>query len=908
MSQISFYTSSFFAIFLLFLLSFTSHLHAQGRQETIVRSGETVTDGNGTYDGFNEVMLIDNGMISFRSELLGTSGGGDDDSGIFAINNIGDRIQRARTGSIAHDSNGIVSRVRNFGLNESGVSLFHSTFRETAGGSTDDTGLYIAFNSQFTVGREGATVPGGDGQLGHFFLNPKSYGFNRSTATSFSSYLANTPGGQSDDNRIYNSYVNPSEYVREGDAAPNNLGSFSAFGSRTDLNDAGEISFVGYAGDTTGVYRGTQNNITPILIEGDLAPDGNGTFSSTSMTVINNSGQIAFKAFFSNTSNGNSDNEAIVVADGSSVVQIAREGKHAGGNGVFNSFLFDTVKINNQGQVGFAAELRETEGASSDNSAVYRSSASGNFLTEIAREGDQTGDGRLANLRFVDIAMNERGNVAFSTLLTDTENERGIFVGDGIELVTVAQSGQELDGSTISAFGFQGGQGTSNGLNGYGQIAYTAYLEDGRKLLQLWTPDLHWRRTYGSNWSSSSAWTLGIAPDEIYDVYIDPESSMTVDGNVDATVNSLTVGGGDGIATLRMESGAIIFSKLGTTIQSTGVLTGDGTIAGANVDNLGVVFADNLRIGDTLKNAGVVRGSGRIDANFDNTSDGEFRVASGEYMRLTGASFYNAGKIENLGGELEVSQHIYNERVTGLITGRDSIMRFNGGVENNGAMAFTNGINDVFGDINNRGVISVSGGAEAIFYDDIVQDGVFEVAAFGTRTSSAVVLRDFSAGGFTGGGDLFLQGDLRPGHSPASVLMDGNLYLGGGTITEIELAGLDIGEFDQLVVTGDLSLAGSLQVSLIDGFVLSNNQTFEIGNVSGDLLGQFTNLDDGDLVGNFGGFNLFITYAGGDGNDIALFTNPVPEPGIMGMATILGIGMMLRRRRRSVLANAVGTA
>ena len=68
--------------------------------------------------------------------------------------------------------------------------------------------------------------------------------------------------------------------------------------------------------------------------------------------------------------------------------------------------------------------------------------------------------------------------------------------------------------------------------------------------------------------------------------------------------------------------------------------------------------------------------------------------------------------------------------------------------------------------------------------------------------------------------------------------------------------------------------------------------------VGGTLTGQYDDLGEGDLVGNFGGQDLFITYGGGDGNDVALFTNAVPEPTtVLIWSMLAGVGMTVRRRR-----------
>ena len=131
----------------------------------------------------------------------------------------------------------------------------------------------------------------------------------------------------------------------------------------------------------------------------------------------------------------------------------------------------------------------------------------------------------------------------------------------------------------------------------------------------------------------------------------------------------------------------------------------------------------------------------------------------------------------------------------------------------------------------------------------------------------------------------------------------------GGKL-EIELGGTFDGggdnsltEFDWLDIDGDLELAGVLDVQLINDFLLDDLFTFEIINLGVDstLTGQFDGLSEGGLVGNFGGADLFITYAGGDGNDIVLYNNStsIPEP-ISTSLLIFGLGGFVARRRSRI--------
>lgn len=144
-----------------------------------------------------------------------------------------------------------------------------------------------------------------------------------------------------------------------------------------------------------------------------------------------------------------------------------------------------------------------------------------------------------------------------------------------------------------------------------------------------------------------------------------------------------------------------------------------------------------------------------------------------------------------------------------------------------------------------------------------------------------------------------MEGDLRPGNSPGSMSFGGDLVLGSGASTLIELGGLNIGDFDQLLVQGDLFLGDSqLDVALWEGFTLSNGMEFLVADVEGNLFGQFSGLGEGSLVGNFGGTDLFITYNGFGGNSgVGLFT-AIPEPSAFALVGILCVPVLFRRRRR----------
>jgi hypothetical protein len=117
-------------------------------------------------------------------------------------------------------------------------------------------------------------------------------------------------------------------------------------------------------------------------------------------------------------------------------------------------------------------------------------------------------------------------------------------------------------------------------------------------------------------------------------------------------------------------------------------------------------------------------------------------------------------------------------------------------------------------------------------------------------------------------------GTIAPGNSAGATEILGDLTITAGVL-EIELGGtVAASEFDQLIISGDAMLNGTLDVSLLGGYTLDPAVSFEILNIAGTRAGEFTGLTEGSLVGNFG-LDLFITYLAGDGNDVALFTAPL---------------------------------
>lgn len=295
---------------------------------------------------------------------------------------------------------------------------------------------------------------------------------------------------------------------------------------------------------------------------------------------------------------------------------------------------------------------------------------------------------------------------------------------------------------------------------------------------------------------------------------------------------------GSGTLTLSANvTNALTVSNGRVVVGATSTLTGDVT-TGANgrvENNGGTIYATNF------DNAGDFSGNAEVYGSFLNRSTGDVSLGSGQSMILqSSAAHSNAGLVEVLGNSvfqatLESEGPFTNTSGgSSLIVARNASLRFHSGLTNQGAMSMIYGLTDFFGDINNAsgGSISVAGGAGVTFFDDVEHNGTITVSVAGSTRSSAVFLGSLSgAGSFTGGGDVFILGDLRPGNSPAIVTMANNVSLAAGSRTHIELAGTTAGTgYDRLVVNGELQLGGALQVSLTGGFNPSEGQSFDILN------------------------------------------------------------------------------
>jgi hypothetical protein len=690
-----------------------------------------------------------------------------------------------------------------------------------------------------TIAETGDLSPDGNGVFGSFTLNVF---INQSGNVLFESNLTGTSGGTADNFGIFREFEGTiSEIVREGDAAPDGNGIFQTFLS-PHVDDSGSVVFrgnlTGTSGgstDTTGIFEGSGASVTTVVRAGQLVPEGNGVFAGFTAPSPNSNSRMTFRSNLSGTSGGAADNAGIYLASNGNPTNIARKGQTVpGGNGTFDNF--SASLINCLGQISFSAELLNTVGGNADNKAIFRSTDEN--IVEIARKGMLAPDnnGTLQSFPQMFFPINDLGEIAFEAGLTGTiggsTDNNGMFRGSGGELTQIARAGQSSpDGNgIISSMGF------AIRLNQAGEVIFLGNLSG----------------TSGGG-SDNSALYVGDGSELIQIVR---EGDLVPDSN----------------GTVSLFLNDIYMNDFGVALFNPLLL---GTAGG---------FADDSAIlmGDGIETIQVVRKGQMLD--------GSTVVAVGYINSQTGTAINNFG------------QAVY---MASLADGRSLVQRVTPDLH------WRAGSSEW--DISDNWTLGISPGE----VHDVLIDPVSNITVLGP--SANVAIRSLRVGGDEGDATLQLQGAelatdievcvaaestltgvgqinsvveiegiLSPGNSIGTISVQGILKLRESSILEIDITGTSVNEFDQVVVLGDFSVLGELSVEFED-LMLAPFQEFPIVEISGDTDGAFTGLNDGDVVAQQNGVNLYITYMGGDGNDIVLFTTLLGDVNLDGNVNLLDV-------------------
>ena len=403
-----------------------------------------------------------------------------------------------------------------------------------------------------------------------------------------------------------------------------------------------------------------------------------------------------------------------------------------------------------------------------------------------------------------------------------------------------------------------------------------------------------------------------------------------ISGN--STVTLVTAIGGSTAASLVWNNGAFLSNGYVLTMGST---KADSRIDLTNAIGLddgtatNSYFAREVRVADNTGSAtdvarlsGVITGSanadllktgaGVLELTNTNTYSGNTLIQQGTLIATNGAAIANTSAVV-LSNTAGATFQLNSSETIGAITG--------GGTTGGNVALQTNTLtvgdqrDSTFG-----GVISSTSSAGSLVKQGT---GTLTLTNTNTYTGNTTVnagklvingnistsITTVKSGGTLGGsgtvGALTVEanGTVAPGNSPG-ILNAGNTNLQASSTLGIEIDGATVGtQYDQLNVTGTVSLAGLLTVTM--GYTPADSALFFIiandGLPTDMITGTFSNAPVNGGTYNLGGQDFKISYFGDSagntftgGNDVVLMAIPEPATALLGG---LGLLVLLRRRR-----------
>ncbi|MBL8277182.1 MAG: PEP-CTERM sorting domain-containing protein [Pelomonas sp.] len=861
----------------------------------------------GRFNSFDAPLLNAAGQVAFEGTLIGSGFTAANNAGIWSN---GGLVARTGTAAPGAGSGASFAGFSSLTLSDAGQVAYLGDLTGAAVTTANNAGIW---RDGTLIVRKGHAA--GGTSAGVTFASLIAPQINASGQVVFSARLTGAGVTAANDGGVWrgNDLI-----ARNGDAAPG-AGSGVSFAGffRPRMGDDGTVVYgallTGTGVSSTndrGLWRGTS-----LIAREDTPFVDNSAVVMSSLGddyQVNARGQVSYQHKLRVP--GLSGDSGSVIMLGNTVV--AKTG--ASGSPAAGEFFvaLSNHQLNAAGQVAFSGTL----GGLSSDSGIWRNE------TQIARTGTAAPGGGTASFSSLSAPqLNAAGAVAFTARLSGAglaANSQGLYLGDGMDTLQAARTGDSLAGSTIASLAV-----SASSFNDKAQVAYTATLADGRSGVFIFTPTLHWRSNASGSWDSAAHWTLGVTPADVHDVDIDAATSLRITGPTGAvTLKSLQVGTGTGLVTLQMAGGSIDAADP-VLIGPRGVLSGTGSFSRL-VINQGTVQADHLVLTASLSNAGLVRGvaggprnGAGLDADLLNQASGRVLVQPGETLQLRGASHRNLGVFEINQGRLEVAGTLLNgsggvidlNRATALAEGAwtnaagarlllgDARLTVSKGLTNAGQVLVTSGDSDVFGAVVNQkaGQVLLSGQGTTTFYDTVELQSGSELRTSAGATAvffGAVAQR--SGALLTGTGHKYFEGGFSVGNSPGLGEDAGSVSFGLGSTYLAEIGGTALGSgYDHYRVAGTLTLGGTLQLVSFAGFVAQDGQEFDLFD-AGTLHGQFSGIDSSGLL-LAAGTTLDASRLYTDGV-IRVTAVPEPESWALMAAGLLGLGLRASQRRRHI--------
>ena len=352
---------------------------------------------------------------------------------------------------------------------------------------------------------------------------------------------------------------------------------------------------------------------------------------------------------------------------------------------------------------------------------------------------------------------------------------------------------------------------------------------------------------------------------------------------------SISIGGSTGVTTYN----GVIADKVGSTgllaKQGAGalVLGGVSTYTGATTINNGTVKLD---LGNDRLPTGTVVSIGQASSSNLGT------------LNLNGRNQQIAGLVSTTGTNATATKNTVTstaEATLDINVAAGATSSYGAGTAaNSGAITGAISLKKSGLGTQTLGDTNTYTGATTIDAGKLVINGSISTST--TTVNSAGTL---AGSGTVGAVTVKNGGFIAPGNSPGT-LNTGNITLEAGSSLGIEIDGATVGtQYDRLNVTGSVSLAGLLSMTMGGSYAPANGTLFFIlANDGTDAItGTFSNASVNGGTYTLGGQEFQISYAGNTatssftgGNDVVLQAVPEPASLLLGAVAIL---TLLRRRR-----------
>jgi T5SS/PEP-CTERM-associated repeat protein len=709
----------------------------------------------------------------------------------------------------------------------------------------DGTGSTINTTAQINVGdggsgtlnvQNGATLP----HAGALNVGMQASGFGTvlvtgaGTSATFNSATIGQMGGATATITAGASVTITNDVTLGGNSAgmitgnqPNDAGLLTVSAQNTTLNIGGDLN-IGGSDTMAGVGLVTVSTMAKMTVSGDvnIGNSGNGTLTLQSGGTFEGTGQ------------------ASVAAMAGSIGTLSLTGQGT-------TFTSDQLTIGDAGTATATIAMGSSLVTSSDATVGDQSGSKGTMtLTDAGTTWTVGGDLTLGGTGMATVTMQNGASLSvghdlvlgeqmggngklFLTGANTLQISNDLTIGAaGSGSVTVQQAGS-FTAKTVNLGEMIGGSGTLTVTGAGSMVTVTDEISVGG--LGTGTVSL----SMGGELIDSAGVTLA-------DDAVGSHGTGTVATGSTWIVDGDFTAGHAGVATVTVSGGSHLDVGGDTTIAEAGGAIGSVTVTGVDGSQASTLsYAQSLTVGEAgsanlfilsgghvAPSTGGLGGKGVVEIAADANSLGTVTI-TGSGSSLTANTVSVGGTDMAAGG-----------------TGKIVASTLGKALINNDLMLW------------GSGSVNVSGGG-------IVVVGSITAPLVGSPSGGYVQI---NTGGLVEGigtikGKVFNRGGIRVGDDPGTFTIDGDYEQDAGGVLTIEAEGTAPGSptgYSQLVVTGDASLAGTVQLALLNNFKPSVGETFNFLQVTGTTTGAFANvsvtgLPTTDVQGTVTGDTVIIT-------------------------------------------------